>query len=192
MPIGKFQNNIFFSVIVKQVNSYKSYEQERNKCFLFFFFWVVKQYLLSASRWILNILYKNRARRYLCFSSFTCYWRPMKPTKFISLLIFPCLSISVTCCTQDFRCSWDSTTKKIRMMYSLKSGPYCPVSSAFKILKPFHSESFQIRDMDIVIKTKSECNHVYIFPSFPPQPHPSFPMVIFISFTQNFGTVIIK
>lgn len=41
MPIGKFQNNIFFSVIVKQVNSYKSYEQERNKCFLFvFFFWV--------------------------------------------------------------------------------------------------------------------------------------------------------
>lgn len=54
-----------------------------------FFFWVVKQYLLSASRWILNILYKNRSRRYLYFSSFICYWRPMKPVKLYQLINFP-------------------------------------------------------------------------------------------------------
>lgn len=39
-------------------------------------------------------------------------------------------------------------------MNRLKSGPYYPVSSAFNILKPSHSESFEIKEINKAQQSK--------------------------------------
>lgn len=40
------------------------------------------------------------------------------------------------------------------MMNSVNSGPYYPVSSASNILKPSHSESFEIKEIDEAQQSK--------------------------------------
>lgn len=74
----------------------------------------------------------------------------------ISSLIFPCLGISITLCKLRVcvQLRQYHQKKKIKMMNSLNSGPYYPVSSASNILKPSHSESFEIKEINKARESK--------------------------------------
>lgn len=83
-----------------------------------------------------------------------------------SLLIFPCLSISITLCTLRFWVKNDSTTIKVRMINSFKPDTYCPVSSAFNILKPSHSKSFETKKISVAQQPKWRQKGMFTIMSF--------------------------